>query len=476
MNVLVWFKRDLRVHDHPALVKAAGIGAVLPVFVVEPELWGQAEASARQWEFVAESLVGLREDLAGIGAPLVVRVGDAVQVLERLCRRHGIGHIVSHAEVGTAWTEARNRRVADWARGAGIAWIELPPTDGPKLSTGGPLPAPALREVAGVEPGLIPSSRALKLATDPCPHRQLGGRDRGLDLLESFLTRRGEAYRAAVSCPLAAERASSRLSPHLAWGVLSAREVALATAARQAERSGGRWSGALTAFQSQLARREACASGLANLSMLRPALPKEDATTLAAWVAGETGLPFLDACLRYLRATGWLNARMRDMVASVACHQLGLDWQAVGQQLGHLTTDYDPGIHWPQMQALVRAGSATPRLYDLVKSGVKLDPAGIFTRRWLPELATAPDAFLHAPWRWPEARRLLGHRYPEPIIDLASATRAAQERLDRNRRLAGFAEDGTAFASQRASRTGQRNGPSRTSPAKPPKAQLCLPF
>lgn len=476
MNVLVWFKRDLRVHDHPALVMAAEVGAVLPVFVVEPDLWAQPETSARQWEFVAESLAGLREDLAGIGAPLVVRVGDAVHVLERLCRRHGIGHIVSHAEVGTAWTEARNRRVADWARGAGIIWTELPPTNTRDQGASVPLPAPALREVAGVEPGLIPSSRALKLAADPCPHRQLGGRDRGVDLLESFLTRRGEAYRTAQSCPLAAERASSRLSPHLAWGVLSAHEVAAATAARQADRPGGRWSGALTAFQSQLAGREACVSGLTNLPVLRPALSKEDATTLAAWVAGETGLPFLDACLRYLRATGWLNARMRDMVASVACHQLGLDAQAVGQQLGRLTTDYDPGIHWPQMQALVRAGSPTPRLYDPVKSGGKLDPAGIFTRRWLPELAAVPDAFLHAPWRLPEARRLLGLRYPEPIIDLASSTRAAQERLSRNRRLAGLAEDGTAFASQRNSRTGQHNGPSRTSPAKPLKAQLCLPF
>ena len=90
MNVLVWFKRDLRVHDHPALTLAAGLGPVLPVYVVEPELWAEADTSARQWDFVAECLVDLRDALAGIGAPLVVRVGDAVTVLEGLCRRHGI--------------------------------------------------------------------------------------------------------------------------------------------------------------------------------------------------------------------------------------------------------------------------------------------------------------------------------------------------------------------------------------------------
>ncbi|MES2542096.1 MAG: deoxyribodipyrimidine photo-lyase [Pseudomonadota bacterium] len=87
MNVLVWLKRDLRIHDHPALTLAAELGSVLPVYVVEPDLWSQPDASARQWDLVAESLVDLREALGGIGAPLVVRVGDAVQVLAGLCHR-----------------------------------------------------------------------------------------------------------------------------------------------------------------------------------------------------------------------------------------------------------------------------------------------------------------------------------------------------------------------------------------------------
>ncbi len=237
MNVLVWLKRDLRIHDHPALTLAAGLGSVLPVYVVEPELWSQPDASARQWEFVAEALAGLREDLAGIGVPLVVRVGDAVQVLEGLCRRHGINRIISHEETGNLWTYARDRRVAAWARSAGVTWVEVPqsgvvrrlPTrdmwaasrDG--FMSSPVLPVPALQAVAGVEPGLIPSARALKLTLDPCPHRQLGGRGQGLELVESFLSRRGEPYRVAMSSPLSAERACSRLSPHFAWGTLSVR-------------------------------------------------------------------------------------------------------------------------------------------------------------------------------------------------------------------------------------------------------------
>jgi deoxyribodipyrimidine photo-lyase len=120
MNVLVWFKRDLRLHDHPALCHAAGLGPVLPVFLVEPEVWSQPDASARQWEFVAESLADLREGLAGLGLPLVIRVGEAVEVLERLCRQHRIGQIVSHEETGNLVTYARDRRVAAWARDRGI--------------------------------------------------------------------------------------------------------------------------------------------------------------------------------------------------------------------------------------------------------------------------------------------------------------------------------------------------------------------
>ncbi|HLQ17557.1 MAG TPA: deoxyribodipyrimidine photo-lyase, partial [Tabrizicola sp.] len=322
MNVLVWLKRDLRVHDHPALTLAAGLGPVLPVYVVEPELWAEADASARQWEFVAESLADLREAFAGLGAPLVVRVGDAVQVLAGLCRRHGITRIVSHEETGNLWTYARDRRVADWAEAAGIEWVEVPqsgvvrrlPTrdiwasvrDGFMATPA--LPVPALRAVEGVEPGLIPTARALKLAADPCPHRQLGGRTRGVELVESFLSHRGEPYRVAMSSPLSAERACSRLSPHFAVGSLSIREIVQAVSARQAETPGGKWGGSLSSFQSRLAWRDHFMQKLENqpsieLRDLHPVAvtrPRDmDATRLDAWAAGETGLPFLDACMRY---------------------------------------------------------------------------------------------------------------------------------------------------------------------------------
>jgi deoxyribodipyrimidine photo-lyase len=495
MNVLVWLKRDLRLHDHPAFTFAAGLGTVLPVYIVEPSLWSGPDASARQWEFVAESLADLRDQLSGA---LVVRVGEAVEVLDRLTRQHRITHLVSHEETGNLATYARDRAVAAWARGAGLQWTELPQSgvtrrlpdrDGWAARRDGfmaapQLPVPALTAVPGVEPGPIPAARALKLSPDPCPHRQLGGRTRGLDLLESFLARRGEPYRAAMSSPLTAERACSRLSPHIAWGTLSLREVTQTTATRQTERPGGRWTGSLTSFQSRLAWRDHFIQKLEDqpsienrdlhpLAILRPR--DSDPTRLHAWTSGETGLPFLDACLRYLRATGWLNFRMRAMVTSVASYHLWLDWRVTGQHLAHQFTDYEPGIHWPQVQMQSgTTGINIPRIYNPVKQGQDQDPTGAFTRRWLPELAAVPDAFLQEPWKWPDAQRLLGHRYPEPIIDVATAARAAREAIWTPRQSPDFAATAAGIVQRHASPADRRFVNDRSPRRRAPSAQLTL--
>ena len=508
MNVLVWFKRDLRVADHPALALAAGLGPVLPLYIVEPEYWELPDTSARQWDFTAECLAVLRDDLGRLGAPLVLRVGSAVAVLDRLVRAHRIGRIVSHEETGNLWTYRRDQAVTAWARSAGVEWIEVPQSgivrrlarrDGwarrRDAFTAAPLAeVTALNPVPGVEPGAIPSARALRLAEDRCPHRQQGGRAAGLMLSDSFLTVRGAPYRAAMSSPLTGERACSRLSPHLALGTLSGREVAQAAVARAAARPGGSWGGALASFQSRLAWRDHFMQKLEDqpaietdclhraMEGLRPRTP--DAARLAAWTAGETGLPFTDACLRYLAATGWLNFRMRSMVMAVASYHLWLDWRATGAVLARWFTDYEPGIHWPQVQMQSgTTGINTIRIYNPVKQGLDQDPTGAFTRRWVPELATVPDAFLQEPWKWPGASGLLGRRYPEPVVDVAAAARIAREAVWGRRAVPGFGHEAGQIVDRHASRadgTGRfvndRAAVSRPAPrrARKPDAQLTL--
>ncbi|WP_022703879.1 FAD-binding domain-containing protein [Pseudorhodobacter ferrugineus] len=473
MNVLVWYKRDLRVNDHAALSMGARNGAVLPLYIAEPEYWALPDTSARQWEFVAETLAGLRRDLADLGAPLVVRVGDAVEVLARLCKQNAVTRIVSHEEVGNAWTFARDLRVKAWARDVGIEWLELP-TGGVRRGVRGRagwdaaragyaegeiVAAPALRVVAGIEPGVIPNARALRMVADACPHRQTGGRAQGMAVLDSFLGQRGLGYRRSMSSPLTAERACSRLSPHLAVGALSAREVEQAVMAQLAAKPGPDWAANLRSFQSRIAWRAHFTQKLEDapemerVAMHRAAddLPGRapEGPLFDAWATGQTGLPYLDACMRYLTATGWINFRARAMLTSVATYHLWLDWRAVGQVLARRFTDYDPGIHWPQIQMQSgMSGINRLRIYNPIKQGLEQDPNGSFTRRWVPELASVPDGFLQTPWKWPAAQRILGQRYPEPVMDVAVAARVAMGRL---RQTHGFAGDAAELIERHAS-------------------------
>ena len=496
----MWFKRDLRIEDHPALALAAARGRVLPVWLVEPDFWRLPDASARQYAFTTEAVADLRDRLAAVGLPLVVRMGEAVSVLDRLARAHGITDLISHEETGNRWTYDRDRRVAAWARASGIRWTELPQCgvqrrmasrDGWQAARDAFMAADqvtpqGLTAVPGVEPGAIPTARALGLAEDPCAHRQPGGRAQAVALLDSFLTTRGAPYRAAMASPLTGERACSRLSPHIALGTLSLREVVQATTARMEARPGPHWAASLRSFQARLAWRDHFLQKLEDqpdiesraLHRAADGLRASDAARLAAWAAGETGLPFLDACLRYLRATGWLNFRARAMVMACASYHLWLDWRETGAVLARRFTDYEPGIHWPQVQMQSGVtGMNTPRIYNPVKQGQDQDPTGAFTRRWLPELAAVPDAFLQEPWRWTGAGQVLGRRYPEPLVDPAAAARAARDQIFALRKAPGFREDQAALVQRHASRArpvarprGRITGPL----VLPVTGQLCL--
>ncbi|WP_170114426.1 FAD-binding domain-containing protein [Litoreibacter ponti] len=471
---LLWFKRDLRVEDHPALARAAEIGApVLPLYVVEPEYWALDDTSARQWAFCRESLIELRSALAGLGAPLVVRQGDVIDVLARAHQRFGIGRIISHEETGNAWTYARDLRVAAWARAEGIAWEELPQSgvvrrlkgrDGWAKQRdrfmGQPLVAPAALKAVAVEPGDIPDP---DLAPDPCPDRQPGGRSNALSLLGGFLTERGRTYRRDMSSPVAGEWACSRLSPHLAFGTLSGREAETAARARAAEVKGTRegWGGSVKSFRSRLAWRDHFMQKLEDepriesecLHRAYEGLRGTDAARLRAWEMGETGLPFVDACMRYTRAGGWLNFRMRSMVVAVGSYHLWLDWRSTGPILARYFTDYEPGIHWSQMQMQSgTTGMNTVRIYNPVKQGGDQDPDGVFTRAWVPELAEVPDEVLQEPWRWDGAGRILGRSYPEPLVDVKAAAKAARERVWGVRKGEAFRAEAAQIVEKHASR------------------------
>lgn len=499
MAQIVWFKRDLRVDDHAPLAKAAQSGPVVPLYVVEPEYWREPDTSRRQWQFVRECLRELGDALARHGAPLVVRVGSVPEVLKAIHSEVGIDAIWSHEETGNAWTFARDRRVAEWAREHSVSWHEIPQNgvvrglanrDGwarrwDRFMERPAVPAPdRIRAEVRVEPGTLPGPEDVGLRADTCPDRQVGGRSNALDLLHTFLDHRGAEYHKQMSSPLTAWNSCSRLSPHLAAGSVSMREIAQATKQRleslrrQPRSQRGCSVRALSAFVGRLHwhchfiqkledspehERRNVHAGYDGL--------REDAfceARFSAWADGRTGFPFVDACMRYLRACGWINFRMRAMLTAFAAYHLWLHWREPGLHLARLFTDYEAGIHWSQVQMQSgTTGINALRIYNPVKQSIDQDPDGIFIRQWVPELRATPTPLIHEPWLMSAAEQAsvgctIGKDYPARIVDHVAAGREARQRFQVVRRQDAFRVEADRIQARHGSR---KRGHRRNAPA-----------
>jgi len=507
---IVWFKKDLRVQDHAPLKRASLRGPVLPLYVVEPDLWRQPDMSGRHFEFLTECLSSLRQDLAGLGQPLIVRTGRVTDILDDLSGLMPVGGLWSHEETGNDWSYKRDLAVAAWCRDHGVPWTECRQTgvirrlknrDGwagrwDRFMAEPPVDPPNLKPLDFTDAGHLPSASSLGLASDPCSGRQSGGRAGAMETLESFLFQRGKPYRAAMATPVKAFGACSRLSPHLAFGSLSLREVAQATWARQRDlkqqdfRGRSTWQGAMRSFSGRLhwhchfmqKLEDEPRLEFENLHRaydgLRPREP--DRARLAAWQKGETGLPFVDASMRALRATGWMNFRMRAMLMAVASYHLWLDWRAPGLHLARMFTDYEPGIHWPQVQMQSgTTGINTIRIYNPVKQGLDQDPDGTFVRRWVPELKDIDTTHLHEPWKAVNAGKVLGRAYPFPVVDHLSAAKEAREKVWAVRKGPAFRGRAADIQSKHGSRKSgvpmrgrEKNRRGNSKPADPNQADL----
>jgi deoxyribodipyrimidine photo-lyase len=514
MIQVVWFKRDLRTLDHAPLAAAAAAGPVLPLYVVEPDYWRLADTSARQWIAQRAALEELSRRLAELGAPLIVRVGGVVDVLAKIHGAVGITRLLAHEETGNLWTFQRDIAVRAFCRARGIAFAEFSQTGVIRGSRAGTrdrwaahyarfmaLPRAAepqrLTPVPAAKVAAIPTAQDLALIDDGCVAPQCGTRTAAWGLLESFLEGRGANYRRGMSSPLSAEGCCSRLSVPLATGALSVREVLQRLyAARRAlsDTPANVRAVPVTAVDSLIARLHWRGHFMQKLESepdleIRAFHPVHEAArghtapddpALEAWAHGRTGIPFIDACMRSLIATGWLNFRMRAMVQSFASYHLGLDWRASGERLARLFTDYEPGIHWPQVQMQSgQTGINTPRIYNPVKQGRDQDPDGVFTRRWIPELADVPLDLLQTPWL--AAGADLG-AYPAPLVDPIAAARDAKERLTTLRRAEGYRDAAREVFQKHGSRKRrlENDNPRRPRPARKgaPKApaQLSLAF
>lgn len=437
-NALVWFKRDLRLRDHQPLVHAAMFDACAGVYIIEPEWLACPEFDSQHLDFVLQSLLPLRTALAERGLPLLVRVGSALPVLESLQREFHFTHLLSHEETGSGWTYQRDIAVARWCKAHQVQWQEWAQTgvvrrlqqrggwakrwqsfmDSPRLA------APKGFAGAALDISDLPTLKALGCSNcginSPSRPIQAGGERAAWEVLNAFVQGGAMGYRRALSSPLTAETGCSRLSAHLAYGTVSMRCVHQSTEAAIAQTTERDLAFGLRGFAGRL--RWHChfmqkledepAIEFQNFSRaydgLREAHFNRD--YFDAWCEGQTGYPMVDACMRSLRATGWLNFRMRAMLVSFASNHLWLHWRETGQFLARQFLDFEPGIHWSQMQMQSgTTGINTFRIYSPRKQAEDHDPQGVFINRWVPEFGTAA--------------------YPSPIVDERIAVKFAKDQL-----------------------------------------------
>ena len=520
LGAVWWIKRDLRLFDNPALTEAAAHAVasglpLLPLFLFEPSILCAPETSPFHIQAQRQALDALHLKLREHHqSGVLVLTAEAIPALDALHRRHPFTHLVSHRETGTEITYARDRAVAAWCRKHHVTWTQ-PPQAGvfrplkdrdrrealwQQFMAQTPLPVPNLTphpswlsELCQAMPNAIGTEnnpcasllaagadiRQLLAADDGLSQRQATTEPLAWATLRGFLKGRAAKYQGGISSPLTAFRAGSRLSVHLAWGTISARAVRRETLLRLAELAGDPSPEAqavrrgLRAFSERLAWRDHFTQRLEDEPGLEFHTPHplyadlpivtgaEAEQRMQALLAGQTGFPLVDACLRCAATTGFLNFRMRAMVTSFATHGLRLDWQTLLAPLAKLWTDYDPGIHVSQVQMQAGVvGTNTIRVYSPAKQLREQDPALTFTRRWLPELGEAPEEWVRS---LGEPDSLGWPGYAKPLVDFAAESKIMKDVLYQRR--------GSPEGEAAAVLVQKRHGSRRPRPKRPPRCK-----
>jgi deoxyribodipyrimidine photo-lyase len=458
---IVWLRRDLRIHDHPALRAALdGAERVVPVFCFDDGLLGGRHASGPRTQFLLECLADLDSSLGDRGSRLFVRHGPPQRELPALARelRARVLHVTADVGPFARRRQEQVRRALD-AEGveliahpglftvdhlapirtrAGSPYTVFTPFhrrwlgEGRRRVLGAPrsLAPPTIKPAAG----RIPTLSALGLeqeVSEPMP----GGERAGRKALRRFLADGVQRYEQGRD-ELSADGVS-RLSPYLHFGCISPREIEQ----RLPEGAGP------DAFRRQLCWRDFYAHVLGHF----PANARSEyqdryrgtirwshaRTRFEAWCEGRTGYPSVDAGMRQLRREGWIHNRARLLVGSFLTKDLGIDWRWGERWFMRLLLDGDEASNNGNWQWIASVGvdpqPAFRRIFSPTRQQERFDPDGVYVRRYVPELERVPGRFLAEPWTMPrevqeQAGCRIGSDYPEPIVEHAEARRAALER------------------------------------------------